>query len=207
LAGIDAGLGELGMPLLVRSTILILVGLALTGGLHLDGAMDLADGLAVPDPHRRLEVMADSRTGAFGVMAAIAIVALKITALNSLVSHRWWILMAVAGWGRWGQLVAIARYPYLRPQGKGALHKAAIGSVWEALPSWGLLVGVSGLWVLVGGTQTGMALGMVLGGSTIALLTGAWINHKLGGQTGDSYGAIVEWTEALLLGLMTMLVH
>jgi adenosylcobinamide-GDP ribazoletransferase len=52
-----------------------------------------------------------------------------------------------------------------------------------------------------------MALGMVLGGSTIALLTGAWINHKLGGQTGDSYGAIVEWTEALLLGLMTMLVH
>jgi len=42
------------------------------------------------------------------------------------------------------------------------------------------------------------------GGGTIAVLTGAWFNHK-GGHTGDTYGAVVEWTEALLLCLLTAL--
>ena len=70
----DVGLQLLGMPALTRSALVIVLGIAVTGGLHLDGAMDAADGLAVPDPVRRLEVMRDSVTGAFGAMAAIAIV-------------------------------------------------------------------------------------------------------------------------------------
>jgi len=31
-----------------------------------------------------------------------------------------------------------------------------------------------------------------------SVIIGAWFNHKLGGHTGDTYGAVVEWTEALL---------
>lgn len=205
LGAIDQILQLSGMPILVRSAVLILLWLAITGGLHLDGAMDTADGLAVLDPQRRLEVMADSRTGAFGVMVAIAIVLLKTTALASLDSYRWVALVGSAGWGRWGQLVAIARYPYLKPEGKGAFHKAAIHSLWDAVPALLLLLGLSGLLVGVHPTHWQSAVGMALGGSTIAILTGAWFNHKLGGQTGDTYGAIVEWTEALVLGLATVL--
>ncbi|PHM07277.1 adenosylcobinamide-GDP ribazoletransferase, partial [Nostoc sp. 'Peltigera malacea cyanobiont' DB3992] len=37
-----------------------------------------------------------------------------------------------------------------------------------------------------------------------ATLTGAWFNHKLGGHTGDTYGAVVEWTEALFLCVLTV---
>jgi adenosylcobinamide-GDP ribazoletransferase len=37
----------------------------------------------------------------------------------------------------------------------------------------------------------------------IALLIPAWFNHQLGGHTGDTYGAVVEWTEALFLVLLT----
>ncbi|MGB8691826.1 MAG: adenosylcobinamide-GDP ribazoletransferase, partial [Microcoleus sp.] len=62
----DLGLRLLGMPALTRSALVVVLGIAVTGGLHLDGAMDAADGLAVPDPVRRLEVMRDSVTGAFG---------------------------------------------------------------------------------------------------------------------------------------------
>jgi adenosylcobinamide-GDP ribazoletransferase len=199
LAVTDQLLLVAGMPILVRSAVLILLWLGITGGLHLDGAMDTADGLAVLEPERRLAVMADSRTGAFGVMAAIAILLLKLTALSSLESYRWFALMGAAGWGRWGQLAAIASYPYLKPTGKGAFHKAAIHSRWQAIPTLVLLLG----WLHAADWK--IALGIASGGLAIALLTGFWFNHKLGGQTGDTYGAIVEWTEALILVLVTVL--
>ncbi|MGA7932469.1 MAG: adenosylcobinamide-GDP ribazoletransferase [Kovacikia sp.] len=201
---VDLGLEALGMPLLTRSALIVAMWVGITGGLHLDGAMDTADGLAVMDPQRRLQVMADSRTGAFGAMVAVLILLLKTAALSDLHTYRWLALMAASGWGRWGQLVAIARYPYLKPEGKGAFHKAAIRSIWEGLPSLLLLLGLSAL--AAGLAQNhGLAAGVVGGGgATIALLTGAWFNHKLGGQTGDTYGAVVEWTEALLLCLLTV---
>ena len=48
-----------------------------------------------------------------------------------------------------------------------------------------------------------VSLEMAVGGSAIAFLTGVWLHRQLGGQTGDTYGAIVEWTEALFLCLFT----
>jgi adenosylcobinamide-GDP ribazoletransferase len=201
---LDWGLSWVGMPSLTRSAIVVASWIAITGGLHLDGAMDTADGLAVTNPERRLEVMVDSATGAFGAMAACVLVVLKTVALSDLSSHRTFILLGVAGWGRWGQLVAIARFPYLKPTGKGAFHKASIRSIWAVVPTLVVLLGLSGLEIFLHPDRTSLAVGMAVGGGTIALLTGAWFNHKLGGQTGDTYGAIVEWTEALLLVLLTV---
>jgi adenosylcobinamide-GDP ribazoletransferase len=200
LGFLDGGLHWAGMPSLTRSAIVVAAWVAITGGLHLDGAMDTADGLAVTDPDRRLQVMSDSATGAFGAMAGGILLLLKTVALSELSENRTLILMTAAGWGRWGQLVAIARYPYLKPTGKGAFHKASIQSLWQALPTLLLLLGLSGFsW-----RHPILAVGLAGGGSTIALLTGAWFNRKLGGQTGDTYGAIVEWTEALFLCLLTL---
>lgn len=202
---VDAGLSLLGMPALTRSAIVIVSGIAVTGGLHLDGAMDAADGLAVTDPQRRLEVMADSVTGAFGAMAAVALVVLKTAALSELNQDRWLILMGVAGWGRWGQLVAIARYPYLKAAGKGAFHKDTTYKPLDFLPGVLLLLGLSGLQVILDRDRWLVAMGMALGGSATAILTGAWFNGRLGGHTGDTYGAVVEWTEAIVLCLLTAL--
>lgn len=192
VGALDWGLSWLGFPILTRSAIGVAVWVAITGGLHLDGAMDTADGLAVMNPERRLEVMADSVTGAFGAMTAVIVLLLKTVALSDLGESRFWIFLGVAGWGRWGQLVAIARYPYLKPTGKGAFHKEAIRSLWEAVPTLVILAALS-LSVRPS----------MLAGAAIAVLVGAWFNWKLGGQTGDTYGAIVEWTEALLLCLLT----
>ncbi|HEY9617843.1 MAG TPA: adenosylcobinamide-GDP ribazoletransferase [Microcoleaceae cyanobacterium] len=202
---LDLGLQQLTMPVLVRSAVIVGVWLALTGGLHLDGAMDTADGLAVLDPKRRLEVMADSHSGAFGVMAAAMILLLKVTALGSLESDRWIALIAAAGWGRWGQLVAIVRYPYLKPTGKGAFHKPAIRSAWDILPSTVLLLVLGGIMFYLQPNHWSLVVGITLGGAGLALVPGAWFHHQLGGHTGDTYGAVVEWTEALLLCGLTML--
>ncbi|WP_411841120.1 adenosylcobinamide-GDP ribazoletransferase [Sphaerospermopsis aphanizomenoides] len=199
----DLTLSYLKIPVLTRSALVVIIWIFLTGGLHLDGAMDTADGLAVTNPERRLQVMADSATGAFGAMSAIAIVILKITALTDIPENRYLVLIAACGWGRWGQQVAICRYSYLKPTGKGALHKQAIRSVGDLLPSLFLLLGLSGVIWLINPQDLVLSVGMVIAGSAIATLTPAWFNHKLGGHTGDTYGAVVEWTEALFLCVLT----
>ncbi|HEY9642723.1 MAG TPA: adenosylcobinamide-GDP ribazoletransferase [Coleofasciculaceae cyanobacterium] len=200
---LDLGLQQAGLPMLTRSAVIVVSWVAITGGLHLDGAMDTADGLAVTDPNRRLAVMVDSATGAFGAMAAIALLLLKTAALADLSSFRWLALMLAAGWGRWGQQVAIAHYIYLKPTGKGAFHKTTIRSGWDTIPALTLLIGLSSLPVSLSLDHLGLSLTLVLGGGAIAVLTAAWFNYKLGGHTGDTYGAVVEWTEALLLVLLT----
>lgn len=192
------------IPVLTRTALVVVTWIAITGGLHLDGAMDTADGLAVGDPEKRLQVMADSATGAFGAMVAIAILLLKTAALMDISENRYLILMAACGWGRWGQQVAILRYPYLKPTGKGAFHKQAIRSYADILPSWFLLLGLSILVWVVNSQNLLLSVFMVLAGSAIALLVPAWFNYKLGGHTGDTYGAVVEWTEALFLCVMTL---
>lgn len=199
----DLALQQLGMPVLTRSAVVVVAWVALTGGLHLDGVMDTADGLAVLDRERRLEVMADSSTGAFGAMAGIAVLLLKTAALTDLDTPRWLVLMASAGWGRWGQVVAIACYPYLKPVGKGAFHKQAIHPLRDILLGLLLLLGLCVIPIVQLPQFWPLTAGMFAGGCFVALLTGAWFNRHLGGHTGDTYGAVVEWTEALLLCLLT----
>ncbi len=200
----DALLQTLGVPVLTRSALVVSLWIVMTGGLHFDGAMDTADGLAVLDPERRLEVMSDSRAGAFGVMSAIALFTLKTTALSDLESARSVALMAAAGWGRWGQLLAIASYPYIKPVGKGAIHKATL-QAWDLIPSLLLMLGFSSLQLVLLPSDW-MGVGVAIGGGAIAWMVGAWFNLKLGGQTGDTYGAIVEWTETFVLCFLTSLI-
>ncbi|HSM82042.1 MAG TPA: adenosylcobinamide-GDP ribazoletransferase [Nodosilinea sp.] len=204
LVGVDAALGQLGLGALLRSALVVGLGLWLTGGLHLDGAMDTADGLAVMAPDRRLAVMADSRSGAFGVMAAIAVLGLKTLALAELTSGRGWVLVAAMVWGRWGQVVAIARYPYLRPEGKGALHKAHLCLPQDWLWGLALALALHGLWAWRQPDQWALVSVTGLGGLGLSLAVGAWLHRRLGGHTGDTYGATVEWTETLLLCLATL---
>jgi len=200
----DWGLILLGFPNLVRSIFIVAIAVDLTGGLHLDGVGDTADGLAVTDPERRLVVMKDSLTGAFGVMAIALVLLLKFAALSELGSERWFCLMVAMGWGRWGQVAAIAFYPYLRAEGKGAFHTEnfkfpqdlLLGLFFLILFSLGFIFWQPQFWLLT--------LQSTLLGFAIALLTGWWFAKRLGGHTGDSYGAIVEWTEALILCGLTV---
>lgn len=204
LAGSDWILGQLAMPLLVRSALVVMLWILGTGGLHLDGAMDSADGLAVTDPQRRLEVMADSNTGAFGALAAIAILLLKVTALSGIPDDRWILLLTLPAWGRWSHLLAVVLYPYLKAEGKGAMHSKGV----EALPdlAGGLLalaMVTAGLcyfqphlsrWIL---SAQGMGL-------LLSYPIGKYFAWRFGGHTGDTYGATVEWLEAIGLCLLSL---
>lgn len=194
-----------GVPDLTCGALLVCLWLVITGGLHLDGVIDTADGLSVPEQERRLEVMSDSVAGAFGVMAAVVVLLVKTAALSELANHSWLVLMVSASWGRWAQILAIALYPYLKPNGKGAFHKQAMQIPQDLL--WGLLplLLVSCCWLVMTPQQWLLVLLALLGSSIIAWLVSAWFHWQLGGHTGDTYGATVEWTEALILCWLTTL--
>lgn len=199
----DISLNFLGFPRAIRSTLIIAVWLILTGGLHLDGVVDTADGLGITDSTRRLNVMKDSVAGAFGVMAAVVVLGLKIIAFSEITSYRWLVLMIAAGWGRWGQVAAIAFYPYLKSTGKGAFHKQSIRLPQDLFLGLGSLLTLSGLLILLNVYHWWLGVRVALVGSTISLITGFWFYKRLGGHTGDTYGAVVEWTEALILSVLT----
>lgn len=201
---VDLGLERLEMPILIRSSLIIALWIWWTGGLHLDGAMDTADGLAVQDPERRLTVMTDSVTGAFGAMVAVIIIALKAGALSAIDEDRIWVLLLAAGWSRWGQVLSIAIYPYLKAEGKGAFHRQGM-----KLPQ-DVLLGLVMMLMVTGGQiylqpQDWMVLGLrSLAGLGVAVLMGSYFDRKLGGHTGDTYGAVVEWSETFILCLLTI---
>ena len=99
--------------------------------------------------------------------------------------------------------MAIARFPYLRESGKGKLHQKAVTSFWDALPSALILValGISGYYLEF------LSLEQILTLPIVTVFFGwgfsVWIARQFGGHTGDTYGAIVEWTEVVLLCVMS----
>ena len=204
LAGLGMVLDGLGVPNLTHNALIVAAWVGITGGLHLDGAMDTADGLSVTDPDRRLEVMKDSATGAFGAIAAIIILLLKIVSLSEMSLPIWLALLSATGWARWGQVCAIAFYPYLRETGKGSFHKENLRLPQDILLGLIILLCFSGLWFTVGYLLWWQIAIIVVSNIAIALFIGYWFDRTLGGHTGDTYGAVVEWSEALILCLLTV---
>ena len=201
---VDLGLEQLGMPILTRSGSIVVLWIWWTGGLHLDGAMDTADGLAVQDAERRLAVMTDSVTGAFGAMVAVVIILLKTCALAAITRDRWWVIILVAGWSRWGQVLAISLYPYLKAQGKGAFHRQGLKLPQDLLLGLGFILAVTGCQLYLH-PENWLAIGLrSVASCGISALVGYYFHRKLGGHTGDTYGAVVEWTEAFTLCLFTL---
>jgi adenosylcobinamide-GDP ribazoletransferase len=197
------------VPPLAQVALVLAAGLLLTGGLHMDGAMDTADGLAAGE--RLLEAMDDSRVGASGAQALALLLLLRTAALATLATAAPLALPWAALWGRVAPLVAMARFPYLRPGGTAAFHREHWAGLARELRPTALLVlvvvviemAVAG-WV-VAGSGASRAVLAGLAGLLPALVVPLWLGRRLGGHSGDSYGACVEWSEALALLLSAAL--
>jgi adenosylcobinamide-GDP ribazoletransferase len=190
------------VPLLAQVALVLAAALLLTGGLHMDGAMDTADGLAAGE--RLLEAMEDSRVGASGAQALALLLLLRAAGLAILGPLAPAGLVWAAVWGRLAPLVAMARFPYLRSEGSAGFHRRHwAGLVLELLPTLvllALLLPLSWLWPWLWPWPP-----LVLAGLLPALLVPLGLGRRLGGHSGDSYGACVEWVEALALLLSALL--
>ena len=183
------------VPLLAQVCLVLGASLLLSGGLHMDGAMDTADGLAAGE--RMLEAMRDSRVGASGAQALALLLLLRGAALAMLGAAAPAALIWAALWGRTAPLIAIARFPYLHARGSGAFHRRHWAGLAEELRPTLLLLPPLLLLCWSNGNPLFLLLG-VLPAVAVPLQLG----RRLGGHSGDSYGACVEWSETLALLLM-----
>jgi adenosylcobinamide-GDP ribazoletransferase len=170
----------------------------LTRGLHLDGFADTMDGLASGGSKERiLEVMRDSRIGAFGVMSLILLFGAKYLALDQISNpsiHYSLILMIVMG--RNSMVLVSFRSPYARPgEGLGKPFTENL-SPREMAFSLASAIGISLLIMNVKGIL------VFLGVCLFSLAYRLFFIKKMGGVTGDILGAANELAELLCLLLL-----
>ena len=232
LVGLFLGLVFLGSTLLFRNFLpvgvtaflLVLMDAYLTGGLHLDGLADSFDGLfSGREGDALLSVMRDSRLGAFGSLALWFLLTGKWLLLTQLMSQGWVLVTLLFPWvGRFVMLQIMGAYPYPpNTSGFGKLFQDMRGRHLGMLIS--LLLGLSASLFFVQGVFRGPAelsgfpqlLGMWFWpGSLVVMLgmTGLVVHcfvrtmvKKLGGATGDVYGASCEISQVVFLFLCVLI--
>ncbi|MEF3302779.1 adenosylcobinamide-GDP ribazoletransferase [Paenibacillus sp. GYB003] len=195
------------LPAAPASVLTLGLWAAVTGALHLDGLMDTADGLlSHRSRERMLEIMKDSRVGAMGVVAGALLLLLKFALLAELLPRSGdsiAFLVLAPMWGRWFVVWAIAGWPYAR-EGQGglgglfaAVTRSEAGAATACAAAAGLLVLLAfgfAWWEAVVWTAGAIALAGALGYALARAMA-----RKLGGLTGDTYGALIELLECAVL--------
>lgn len=196
LVGLDAAARE-GLPDIVVGALLVGGLLILTRALHTEGFLDCCDGLfGGYTPEDRLRILRDTHVGAFAVIGGAALIVTKWSLLASVPDEaRIGLLLVFPCLSRFGMLATMVVFPYARATGLGTTFQVG-GRWWQvggglitAMLAAGLFLGPGGL--VLFGAVTLVALGL-----------GRWMAGKLGGLTGDAYGAVNELGEvsALMLG-------
>lgn len=159
-------------------------------GLHLDGLSDCGDALMTPGRSRddALAIMKDSRIGSHGALALVLVLLIKFSALASAPNLIWAAFVVPVG-GRAALLFPLALLPYVRKQGLGTLFAAGKASL-----AIGIVIAAAALFLAMGWRfWPGLVVWLAVG------LGWTWfLRRRLGGSTGDGYGAACELGEAAM---------
>ena len=189
-------------PAAVAAVLAVAADAAVTGGLHLDGLADSADGLLAPvDRERRLAIMRDPRVGVFGAVALIVVLFARTSALAAVAAKP---LVLVGLWcGSRTLMAAAARaLPYAREEGglassfEADTRRRAGMPAWAGVTAYGLAAAV--LCVVLGAGTRGLVLVAV---EVLTMAAVLWLAiRRIGGYTGDVLGAggVLAETAALL---------
>jgi adenosylcobinamide-GDP ribazoletransferase len=192
-------------PMPVGAVFAVIVMSMATGGLHLDGLADTFDAvLSWRSRERKLEIMKDSRIGTMGALALIAVLLLKITLIAALPGALLWIALALAAAiGRWADLYGVYFFPAASEGGLGANYQRHTRRV-DFVAATVLLLAVCAVVFALrpeGSLLLRIALSAAAGLGAAHLIFARW-THTLGGLTGDTYGAINEIVEVIVLAVM-----
>jgi len=197
LLGLHYGL-SLVLPAAVVPALLITTLAILTGAQSIDGFIDTCDGVfATKSKKERLAIMSDTKVGAFGIVGVVLLILLKYASLFS-VTMIVPALLLMPTLSRWAMVFMIFIFPYAKRSGLGLPFKQ--GASWQRLAAATLIAMVPSM--------------ILLRWWGLALMTAVWfvafgIAHffrsRLGGLTGDNYGAINELSEVLVLLLIILM--
>lgn len=183
----------------LTSLLLFILWVFITGGIHLDGLADTADGFfSNREPERVLEIMKDSLIGTFGVIALILALTTKFLLIREvLLAGSAWLLVLPPLFARFSLVTLCWRGNYARKSGMGDLF---IGRI-SAKQTMGAFLWMLPVLVII-------PLPTVLLLLLLSLYTAYYrrvCGRKIGGLTGDTLGAHVEIVEVITLLLLVVL--
>ena len=178
------------LPILLIASIILVLWIWLTGGLHLDGLADTADAWVggFGDPERTLKIMKDPTCGPIGVLSLIIVCLLKFAALYVLIEqHLNVFLVLVPMLGRSVALFLFLTTTYVRDKGLGR-------SMTHFLPktiTWMVFVITLSLLCMFKWCGLVVIISFLL---SVVYLRFIFIK-RIGGITGDTIGAAIELLE------------
>jgi cobalamin 5'-phosphate synthase/cobalamin synthase len=182
--------------------MIVIVGVLITGALHLDGLADMADGFGGGRSRDEvLRIMRDHAIGAYGSIALTLVLALKIVSILAMIDRgvAYRLLVIAPAVARGSVVVLGFILPYARATEGGLGGISHHVRIVEVLVSTLLAVGVA-LWLGVWRGSTILA---------VTAIASAWnarlCRKKIQGITGDTLGANVEVCEALVLAVGAIL--
>ncbi|MDA5094558.1 adenosylcobinamide-GDP ribazoletransferase [Aliiroseovarius sp. KMU-50] len=201
ITGLVALLSQwLGLPVQAAAILVLTTQILLTGALHEDGLADCADGFwGGYDRERRLEIMKDSRIGAYGVIAIVLSLLARAGALIVVLSlpSPIFALIAVGVISRVPMVILMAGLPNAR--GTGLAQSVGRPGFSTGLLATGFALILSA--VLLGWIFVPLTIWVAITATVIAFVA----HRKIGGQTGDVLGASQQIAEISALFVLTSL--
>ncbi len=191
---------SLNEPPLVAAILGVAAAVTLTGALHEDGLADVADGFGGGfSRERKLEIMRDSRIGAYGATALMLSLGLRAACLAALAAtpgRALLVLMAAGAVSRAACLAPLVVLPPARSDGAG--QAASFLTREEAKPAFVLALALAFLPAL-GGASVGACLAAALLAGLLVWGLCGLARTQIGGQTGDVAGAAQQAAEIAVL--------
>lgn len=187
------------LPSAVAVLLAVAAGIYLTGAFHEDGFADMCDGFGGGYTRERvLEIMKDSRIGAYGAIGILCLLAIKCIALVSLPPATVVATLLIAHpLSRLAAVSLIWCMDYARDEGKAkpmaqsmSTGEFIIATVCGMLPL--VACGVLGLF-----TWSALLTGVLLAAGA-AWWLGRQCQRRIGGYTGDCLGAVQQVAEVLI---------
>lgn len=185
---------------MLASVFALITAIVVSGGIHLDGFMDMCDGIfASRGRERALEIMKDSRVGSFSVLGVILLLLLKFALYNAVIPEIWFFaaILGTFVFSKFMMICCLLCFPSAREEGLGVTVKRYVSK--PAL-AWGIILfliifGISGFYPLL----IAFALSFL-----VIIGLAAQISKFLHGLTGDIYGAMAELGEAVFLLILLL---
>jgi adenosylcobinamide-GDP ribazoletransferase len=146
-----------------------------------------------------LRIMADSHTGAFGLIAIVLVLLLKIHALQSIEPDRWRVLLAAPLLARWAMVLLGHRSHAAKP-GLGS-------TLIEQMSTKHLFFATSITLFSVAALLQAAGIVMMVWVALFTMASRVYFQRRLGGVTGDTFGAIGELSETSVLFFLALRVR
>jgi adenosylcobinamide-GDP ribazoletransferase len=184
------------LPLTIVALLVVIYLVAITGGLHEDGLADSVDGFGGGSERERvLEIMRDSRIGTYGAASLALSLLARVLLIASLprVQVAGYLIVAPV-LSRWTTLPLSFFLSPARERSETQIDGQGARIAHLTSPA-SLFVGSLFAFVIAFGLLHIRALAPVLVSIGVTLVTALYYKHRIGGVTGDCFGATNQLTE------------